>query len=337
MIENWMDSVSPEDVADALEAIAKAIISLKAALAGFTAISKAISVFEKLLDVFEKIKTAAGGIKKGFVTISECIKSLFGGLSGLPGVGNAANVLGIFASFNPGMIGELGMKLGDLLTGSFLDPREWEGWIGDLSNNIYDWVNNSIDEGVKRLKEFIVTTFSLNNTMSWFNEAYENFKKGGLHILEGILDGFIGAVILIPEAVVNFFEALWNEICNIFGIHSPADAMLPIGENILRGIIEGFQGAITEFTEAVSTWWEESVSPWFTSEKWSELYENIKQALVDKWNEIVKWWSGTAIVGWWEEHVSPWFTAEKWMELFENIKTSQIGRASCSERVSWFV
>ncbi len=322
MIENWMDSVSPEDVADALEAIAKAIVSLKAALAGFTAISKAILVFEKALGVFEKIKTAAGGIKKGFVTIAEGIKSLFGGLTGLPGAGNAANALGIFTSFNPGMIGELGMKLGDLLTGSFLDPREWEGWIGDLSNNIYSWVNISIDEGVKRLKEFIVTTFSLNNTMSWFNEAYENFKKGGLHILEGILDGFIGAVILIPEAVVNFFEALWNEICNIFGIHSPADAMLPIGENILRGIIEGFQGAITEFTEAVSTWWEESVSPWFTSEKWSELYENIKQALVDKWNEIVKWWSGTAIVGWWEEHVSPWFTVEKWMELFENIKTS---------------
>ena len=148
MIENWMDSVSPEDVADALEAIAKAIVSLKAALAGFTAISKAILVFEKALGVFEKIKTAAGGIKKGFVTIAEGIKSLFGGLTGLPGAGNAANALGIFTSFNPGMIGELGMKLGDLLTGSFLDPREWEGWIGDLSNNIYSWVNISIDEGV---------------------------------------------------------------------------------------------------------------------------------------------------------------------------------------------
>ncbi len=322
MIENWMDSVKPEDVADALEAIAKAIISLKVALAGFTAISKAISIFEKLLSVFEKTKTAAGGIKKGFITISEGIKSLSGGLTGLSGAGNIANALGMFASFNPGMIGEIGIKIGDMLTGSFLDPREWEGWIGDLSNQIYTWVNNAIDEGVERLKEFIITTFSLNNTMSWFNEAYENFKKGGLHILEGILDGFVGAVILIPEAVVNFFEALWNEICNIFGIHSPADAMLPLGENILRGIIEGFKSKISEFTEALNMWWEESVSPWFTAEKWSELYENIKQALVDKWNEIVEWWSGTAIVGWWDEHVAPWFTAEKWMELFENIKSS---------------
>ncbi|MDE7197774.1 MAG: hypothetical protein K2O15_02710 [Lachnospiraceae bacterium] len=38
MVENWMDSVTPEDVADALELIAKSLIALKLALLGYSAI-----------------------------------------------------------------------------------------------------------------------------------------------------------------------------------------------------------------------------------------------------------------------------------------------------------
>ncbi len=36
----------------------------------------------------------------------------------------------------------------------------------------------------------------------------------------------------------------------------------------------------------LSQWWNEKIVPWFTKEKWSELWNNIKQSAVEKWTEI---------------------------------------------------
>lgn len=71
-----------------------------------------------------------------------------------------------------------------------------------------------------------------------------------------------------------------------------------------------------------SNWYESEVAPWFSEEKWSELLENIRISFETKWDELVDWWSNTAIVTWWDEHVKPWFDTEKWKMMLENIKTS---------------
>ena len=71
--------------------------------------------------------------------------------------------------------------------------------------------------------------------------------------------------------------------------------------------------------DGVSTWFKTNVQPWFTKEKWSELWNNVSGAIQEKWTEIVGWWDSSAIGTWWNESVSPWFTAERWMELFNNI------------------
>lgn len=74
--------------------------------------------------------------------------------------------------------------------------------------------------------------------------------------------------------------------------------------------------------ENIGAFWEEHVSPWFTEEKWLELYDTIRSSLETKWGEVKEWWSGTAIVSWWEEDVKPWFTLEKWLELLDTLKKS---------------
>lgn len=256
----------------------------------------------EFIAAIEALKLAFNGFEK----IGEIVATAKVGIEGL---------LGILQSLSPGMIGELGIKLGDLLTGSFLDPREWDNWIGDWANAVY----NFLMDGADRLGEFLATTFSIENTLSWFDEAYENFKQGGIHILEGILDGFMGALILIPEIIVNFFEACWNELCNIFGIASPAKEMEPIGEYILLGIVEGFRAAFSYFTEVLTEWWENYVVPWFSAEKWAELGETVKLSLFETWTAIYE-----TIVEKWTE-IQEWF-AEYWilfteslMEIWENI------------------
>lgn len=85
---------------------------------------------------------------------------------------------------------------------------------------------------------------------------------------------------------------------------------------------DNIKGYWSEKWDGVSSWFENNVSPWFTAEKWSGIYDGMKTSLGTKWDEITEWWNNTAIVAWWEESVAPWFTIEKWSELYENIRLS---------------
>lgn len=84
----------------------------------------------------------------------------------------------------------------------------------------------------------------------------------------------------------------------------------------------GLSSALINIAPLVGNWFNEYVKPWFSTERWSELGENIKQSLSDKWDSFTQWWSGTGIPSWWNGNVSPWFTKEKWQNFGETIKSS---------------
>lgn len=270
------------------------------------------------------LNTAIGGSK-----ITSFLGGLKGALSWLKGINFAA----LLQAMNPGMIGEMGMKLENLLEGTFLDPRSWEGKAGEVYDAIdqfmtglVDTIGSGITEAFKAIGTILTGTFNWDATFSVLDEAGKHFEKAfdgesiGKNILLGILKGFTGALGFIFEPIGDFFVTLFDAICSVFGIHSPATSMIPLGENIFWGIIEGFRNQFSSFMAVLSEWWDAYVMPWFTQERWTELLENIKIAFLTKWNEIVDWWQNTALYTWWEENVVPWFTQEKWAELIENIK-----------------
>lgn len=61
----------------------------------------------------------------------------------------------------------------------------------------------------------------------------------------------------------------------------------------------------------VENWFNESVKPWFSAEKWNQLGTNIKTALSTKWNEFTAWWKNIGFAKWWN-NVKSYFTTEKW-------------------------
>lgn len=61
----------------------------------------------------------------------------------------------------------------------------------------------------------------------------------------------------------------------------------------------------------VENWFNESVKPWFSAEKWNQLGENAKAALSAKWNEFSSWWKNIGFAKWWN-NVKSYFTTEKW-------------------------
>lgn len=318
-VENWMSEVTASGVANTLEVVAKGIIALKIAVAAFSGISVAINTFKTVSDIIISIANHAAQIKEAFQALSMGLSGINGFITGLANLGTM-----IFNSMNPGMIGELGITIGDLLTGSFLDPREWDNWFGDLSNKISELLNGAADwigqNVILPFFEDLGEIFNLDTSMGFFNDAYEKFKEGGWHILEGIGEGLIGALCLIPEFIKNLFETLWKDFCDLFGIHSPAESMKPLGEFILLGVIEGFKGKFEEFNSAITEWYENNVKPWFTVEKWTELWDNVKKVFSDAWNKIVSWWNESAIGKWFNDHVKPWFTKEKWVSAMSGVK-----------------
>ena len=94
-------------------------------------------------------------------------------------------------------------------------------------------------------------------------------------------------------------------------------------EELKRSASETLENIKTYWSEkwdGVQVWFETNVQPWFTVDRWTQLFENIKTALQTKWNEIVVWWQESALYTWWTENVTPWFTIERWMELVENVR-----------------
>lgn len=61
----------------------------------------------------------------------------------------------------------------------------------------------------------------------------------------------------------------------------------------------------------VENWFNESVMPWFSAEKWNQLGSNIKTTLSTKWNEFTAWWKNIGFAKWWN-NVKSYFTTEKW-------------------------
>lgn len=85
---------------------------------------------------------------------------------------------------------------------------------------------------------------------------------------------------------------------------------------------DGWNTWLVEAANGIATWWENDVSPWFTPEKWGELWENVKESFGTKWEDIVAWWDSTAIGAWWNEHVTPYFEETDWTNLFSVIKSA---------------
>ena len=87
----------------------------------------------------------------------------------------------------------------------------------------------------------------------------------------------------------DFLSQFKLDVNDTFGLLSVFENLKPIAEN----------------------WFNESVKPWFSAEKWNQLGTNIKTALSTKWNEFTSWWKTIGFAKWWN-NVKSYFTTEKW-------------------------
>ena len=177
------------------------------------------------------------------------------------------------------------------------------------------------------------------------NDAEKYFTSGrwaedGKNIINGLING-IESLFKDP---IQFGEWLGGKIVDgfksILGIHSPSTVFEQMGNYIVQGLQNGianlwntfiarvnqligvfkapFTALGTWWNTTISTWWANDVSPWFTAEKWTALFDFVRQAAVQKCSDISGWWNNT-VSSWWLKDVSPWFTAKKWEDMMAGV------------------
>ena len=249
-LADWMDSVEPEDVADAIEWLAKALISLKVAL---TAVNAVVAV-SKLIPFLSQLK-ALGVVTAGVVLVAT-------GVEAFRQFAEDFKYIKENGFFNWQENNRENGKFSPWNIYDEYEPRDSEpynpyddmdfSWMDEWSRKFEEWQANNRTKRAEEKAEFD----------TWFEEL----KRSASETLENI-------------------KTYWSEKW-----------------------------------DGVQVWFETNVQPWFTVDRWTQLFENIKTALQTKWNEIVVWWQESALYTWWTENVTPWFTIERWMELVENVR-----------------
>lgn len=153
----------------------------------------------------------------------------------------------------------------------------WFPGVGTIAGAIIGAITGAISaieiDGQGILKIIFDKIFNFDLTSSMFDSARENFAKGGINIVLGIIDGIAGVLDFVVEPIADLFTCVWDALCNVFGIHSPAETMKPIGRYIVLGIIEGLSNTIDEFIGTLENFASRSIA--YLNEKVPEIINSI--------------------------------------------------------------
>ena len=340
-LADWMDSVTPEDVADGIENLAKAFIALKGALV----VLDGIIAGSKIISFLGNLKSLTGGLRKGGATLAEG--------AGIIGTGATLGIFEEIGRIKDNLFGPDEIKdaqdftsalnhLGEEYKKGKIGLSEYKDGIGKLSEEARN-AGIVIDEDFQKSLENIALENTGKNVAKDFSEGIEkgleeekevtaaNFSTWSESLGETTQTSFRSLGALAMTALKTVFEERWEDITSLFSVER--------WSSTLENVKTAFQTKWSEIVEwwqntALYTWWEENVLPWFAQEKWLELFNNIWLALQTKWSELVTWWQETALYTWWEENVAPWFTQEKWLELYTTIKDAIVEK--WNEMVTWW-
>lgn len=190
------------------------------------------------------------------------------------------------------------------------ETANWMSLVGDETENTSKALDN-LKTPFSEANDNALNMFkTLENGQSSIQKFNEDMNLVGQNITEGVTKG--AEQTDMKSACDIIYNGFTTALANVFWMHSPSRRVMPMGENIMLGVVEGFTSKVNAFTEAITSWYENSVQPWFTKERWLSLYENIKTSLTEKWNSLVSWWNSNGVSKWYNNNVKTWFTKAKW-------------------------
>lgn len=202
-------------------------------------------------------------------------------------------------------------------TGEAIQETNWVEFGHKLFNAIWDFISNIdyagiveelffllgtaliacvqfiygfVKDAVKAIGEYFMSQFSDWEGMSWWEIGWDIIQG----IFTGITKAIGNAAIWIWE---NIFVPIWNGLKRAFGIASPAETMIEIGDWIIQGLFNGILAGVGFIVDLAKDIWEgikgafEAVGEWF-----GETFSNAKEAVINAWSNTKEFfgnvWSG---------------------------------------------
>lgn len=201
----------------------------------------------------------------------------------------------------------------------FESSTAWQD-LSTILGSIYD----ALEPVVKWMIDFVVWEQKFK-----INKAWTDLKWNLLDIEDRL--GLVAAIIRgdFGDAWEHLKDLMWdNKIDkakeNLDNLKSAFDEVKTKVEEFVEDWKLKIDDMVESWKTKISAWWTDNVEPWFTKEKWEELFfkigESLANAIVGANGFVEKW--KTNITNWWNDDVSPWFTTAKWKEVFDNIVTS---------------
>ena len=337
-IENWMDSVKPEDVADALEAIAKGIISLKVGLTAWSVLQAPLKVFASFISLASSVKMATALKNLGMAGAANNMRNIGEAAGGMGSAANgAANAVTSLSEATGGLLGNATMTAGVVATLDSTMQKMSKDRTRDEALNetaeVLGMLKQQVDDGVISLGQFeaerdklnkilLQTGFkadkesltelntALDETVIKFNltgESMDAFSakamETGDNVGAGLTQGLQSVDVETP--VQGFFSKMLSYVKSIFGIHSPSTVMAEMGKYIIEGLIEGINSLAGNVQGLWNSMKETAIQTWESiKQSLSEKWENLKTSAKDTFNNI-------------REKIK-----ESWTGIKENVKQS---------------
>lgn len=196
---------------------------------------------------------------------------------------------------------------------------------GDLVSCLYEIYDNSPLKdlveliGVLAAKLIGFAAFNAISTIGNMIQGFCSILNGAISVVKGFVQVLSGLANLDGAKILSGLRNIGSGIVDIFT--GAVNATLGAFGDLTKGISDWIDDFISNWTASMSNWWSENVEPWFTRERWEELYKNIKDSLKTVFDNTVLQWKSD-ISKWWNENVAPWFTLERWKTLYTSIKTA---------------
>ena len=274
-VEDWMDSITAEDVANTLVKVAEALIALKLAMLGFAAIKGIAEIGTVLKSFF--------GMFTGFAGVLPNVISLIGGLGqsvvGLLGTISApmAAIIAAVAALAAGMIYVL--KTNDEVRQGLIDAIQnvwsalknlWENVLVPLGSLIADVLKPIIDVVIGLLKEL------WQNVIVPLAEVVLSVLTQALNELADVINT---VVVPVLNTVIEVLQFLWNNVFEplidfLVSTFTPAfDSVFSTIKALIEDLGEVLSGLI-DFIVGV-----------FTGD-WKRAWEGIKQIFKGVWDGL---------------------------------------------------
>ncbi len=216
----------------------------------------------------------------------------------------------------PGMLISLGMGLRSFIMGlsdlAYLNPvmlpalfdlLGLDDWLDELYNDLPSWARGlwegfwgAVEGAFKEIFNYDHLFSMVKDMIARFKDAFDGGGDAwydiGKNILLGIISGFRAIIDIIAEPIADLLSSIHKHLCDLFGIHSPAEKMKPYGKYILQGLIVGF-------TDTFSEWWA-SITSWGskTKEKFNTWASGIWSGIKNEFLSAPSWFKGKFDEAW---------------------------------------